>query len=243
MPMPITLPPSRLPQLSQLSTLVGQVRQTITNAVANQDATALMDQLQGYFNQAVEILNSKDGNGYIYAGDNNQTPPVTVASLSDLAALPAISDAFQNGSVKTSVRIGDNQTVEIGMLASDLGTQLFSLFQQVAQFDAGGSGPFASGTTTPAQQNFLESMIATSVNVSSDITSQAASNGIRYKQVQNSMDTLQSAATVYKDFVSKIEDVDIAAALSQLNQNQIALQASYQVASQLNHLSLLDYLQ
>jgi flagellar hook-associated protein 3 FlgL len=228
-------------QLSQLSNLVDQVRQTLTNAVSNQDGTAIMDQMQGYFDQAVEILNSKDGSGYIYGGDNNQTPPVTVSSLSDLAALPSVSGAFANGAVKASVRIGDNQTVQVGMLASDLGTKLFSLFQQVAQFNSGES--FTSGATSPTQQSFLESTIATTANVASDVNSQAATNGIRYKMVQNSMDQLQSAATVYKGFVSNIEDVDVASAMTKLNQNQIALQASFQMASKLNQLSLLNYLQ
>jgi flagellar hook-associated protein 3 FlgL len=229
-------------QLSQLSDLAGRVRQTLTNAAANQDATALMDQMNGLFDQAVEILNSSDGSGYIYGGDNNQTPPVTVSTLSDLAALPSVANAFANGNVKTSVRIGNNQTVAVGMLASDLGTQLFSLFQQVAQFDAGPSGPFASGATTPAQQSFLESSISTAVNVASGVNSQAAINGIHYNMVQDSMTQLQAASTVYKSFVSNIEDVDMAQAMTRLNQNQIALQASFQVASQLNQLSLLDYL-
>src|SRR5579871_3978614 len=65
-------------QLSQLSDLAAQVRQTLTSAAADQDATSLMSQMQGYYDQAVEILNSQDGNGYIYGGDNSQTPPVTV---------------------------------------------------------------------------------------------------------------------------------------------------------------------
>jgi flagellin-like hook-associated protein FlgL len=37
--------------------------------------------------------------------------------------------------------------------------------------------------------------------------------------------------------------VDITEALSRLNQNQIALQASFQLTSTLNKLSLLDFLQ
>jgi len=59
----------------------------------------------------------------------------------------------------------------------------------------------------------------------------------------DSMAQLQAASTVYKGFVSNIEDVDMAEALAKLNQNQTALQASYQTISQLNQLSLLNYLQ
>jgi flagellar hook-associated protein 3 FlgL len=53
---------------------------------------------------------------------------------------------------------------------------------------------------------------------------------------------LQAASVVYKGFVSNIEDVDMAKALAQLNQNQVALQAAFQVTTTLNRLSLLDYL-
>ena len=228
-------------QLSQLGDLADQVRQTLTKAAADQDATSLTEQMKGYFNQAVEILNSKDANGYIYAGDNNQVPPVAVTDWNALAALPSPASAFANGTVKTSVRIGDTQTVQVGLLASDLGKDLFGLFQQYAQFDAGSSGPFDT-KTTPAQQNFIESSIQTAVNVSQGVNAQSAQNGITYKMVQDTVSRLQATSTVHKTFVSNLEDVDITEALSQLNQNQIALQASFQVASTLNHLSLLDYL-
>ena len=229
-------------QLSQLSQLANSVRQTLTSAAANQDGTSLMTQMQGYFDQAVGILNSQDANGaYVYGGDKNQTPPVSVTSLSALAALPSAAQAFANGSLKSSVRVGTTQGGVVGLLAADLGTQVFSLFQQVAQVDAGGSGPF-NAATTPAQQNFLESTIQTSATAASDVNQQAAGNGMRYQMVQGTLTQLQATSTLYKGMVSDIEDVDMAHALAQLSQNQVALQASFQVTSKLNQLSLLNYL-
>mgnify|MGYP003353003654 CR=1 FL=1 len=159
----------------------------------------------------------------------------------DLAALPSVANAFANGSVKTSVRIGENQTAQVGMLASDLGTKLFSLFRQVAQFDASGSGPFDT-KTTQSQQSFLESTIQTATDAATDVNSQAAANGIRYQSVQSAIDQLKASSTVYQDFVSSIQDVDMAEALARLNQNQTALQANYQMTAQLNQLSLLNFL-
>lgn len=228
-------------QLTQLADVMDKVRQTITKASADQDATAFMTQMQGYFDQAVEILNSKDANGYIFAGDRNQTAPVTVSTLADLAALPSVSQAFANGTVKSSTRIGDTQTVQVGLLASDLGTKLFSLFQQVAQFDAGANGPFDTKTSA-AQQSFLESKIQDAASVATQLNSETASNGIRYQMVQDTLTRLQSASVVYKSFVSNIEDVDIAEALTKLNQTQLALQATFQVTATMNQISLLNYL-
>lgn len=228
-------------QLSQLSELANQIRETLTKAAADRDGTSLMSQLEGYFDQIVGLMNAKDANGYIYAGDNNQTAPVVVDSLADLAALPAVADAFVNGTIKTEVKIGETHNVEVGLLASDLATDLFTLLRQVTQFDAGVDGPF-SGTTSPAQQTFLESTIVTAIGAQQGVNAQAAANGIHYQTVAQATEQLKASSVVYKGFVSNIEDVDMAQAIAQLNQNQVALQAAFQITSTLNRLSLLDYL-
>ena len=228
-------------QLTQLSDLANQIRLTLTKAAADRDATSLMSQLEGYFDQVVGLMNAKDANGYIYAGDNNQTPPVVVNSLADLAALPAVADAFVNGTIKTEVKIGETHNVEVGLLASELGTELFTLLRQVAQFDASVDGPF-SGITTPAQQTFIESTFPAAISAQHNVNAQAAANGIHYQTVAQATEQLKASSLVYKGFVSNIEDVDMAQAIAQLNQNQVALQAAFQVTSTLNRLSLLNYL-
>ena len=227
--------------VTQLSDLGNDVRQAITDAVANGNGASLMTQLQGYFDQAVQILNAKDGDTYIFAGEKDGTAPVTTATLGDLAALPAASDAFVNGSVKRSMRIGQGQTVEVGQLASDLGTQLFALFRDVAQFDSGVNGPFGTDLTG-AQSDFLSTNIKTAADAAGDINVQAGANGFKYQAVKDAMDHLHASSTIYKTFVSNIEDVDMAEAVSRLNQNQLAFQASLQVTAKLNQVSLLDFL-
>jgi flagellar hook-associated protein 3 FlgL len=229
--------------LSQLSELANEIRQALTKAAADRDATSLMTQLESYFDQVVGILNAKDANGYMYAGENNQTPPVAVDSLAALAALPAASDAFTNGTLKTQVKVGDSHAVEVGLLASELATDLFDVLRQVAQFDAGVDGPFsANSPTTPAQQTFIESMLVPVTDAQHGVNAQAAANGIHYQTVEQAMEQLEASSVVYKGFVSSIEDVDMAKAFAQLNQNQVALQAAFQVTSTLNRLSLLNYL-
>ncbi len=109
------------------------------------------------------------------------------------------------------------------------------------QFDSGGSGPF-NAKTSAAQQGFLEGTIQTAADAASGVSGEAAGNGIRYKQVQDSITQLQSTSTVYKGFVSNLEDVDIAQALSKLQQNQVALQAAFKMTSTLNQDSLLNYI-
>jgi flagellar hook-associated protein 3 FlgL len=229
-------------QVTSLANLADQLRQAVTKAAADGDASTLMGQAQSIFDQAVQILNAKDGSGnYLYGGGKDNTAPVTVNSLADLQALPSASDAFANGTIKKSVNVGDGQTVQVGLLASDLGTQLFQALKDVADFNAGASGPFGNPVTT-AQATFLSGAIQTASAASQDLNNQAAGNGFVYNRLQDVMSQQQSLSTLYKGFVSSLEDVDMGQAVSQLNQNQVALQAALHVTAQLGQISLLNYL-
>src|SRR5579863_2594134 len=142
-------------QLNQLAALASQLQQDVTTAVATNDAATLMSQAQSIFDQATQILNSQDSNGnYIYAGGKSNTPPVSVSSLAALQALPSAASAFANGTQKSSVQVGANENVQVGVLASDVGTQLFQTLQDIANFNSGAGGNFGS-TLTSGQSSFL----------------------------------------------------------------------------------------
>ena len=65
-------------QLSTLSDVAQKLRDAVTSAVSNNDATSLMPQIQSLFDQAVSVLNAKDANGdYIYGGGRTDTPPLS----------------------------------------------------------------------------------------------------------------------------------------------------------------------
>ena len=67
-------------------------------------------------------------------------------------------------------------------------------------------------------------------------------NGYAYTQLQDASDQPTALNTLYAGFVSDIEDVDMGHAVEKLIQNQVALQAALLVTSQLNQLSLLNFL-
>jgi flagellar hook-associated protein 3 FlgL len=228
-------------QLTSLSALSENLRVAISNALANNDATGLMAQVQNIFDQATQILNSKDSNGnYLYGGENDSTPPVTVSSLAQLAATP-IANVFANGAQAKSVLVADGETVKVGVLASSVGTQLMQTLQDIAQFNAGASGNMQTNLTQ-AQANFLTAELPTSIAANQALNTATASNGFVFNQLQDAVTQQQSLSTLYKGFVSDIQDVDMGKAITNLNQNQVALQAALQVTAQLNKVSLLNYL-
>ncbi|HEY1707707.1 MAG TPA: flagellin [Rhizomicrobium sp.] len=228
-------------QIGSLADLATQLRQTLTTAVANNDGTTLMTEVNSIFQSASQVLNAQDANGnYIYGGGNDSTPPFTATSLSDLATMPSVSDAFANGTQKTSVAVGDGQTVQIGQLASDMGTGLMSTLADIANYVS--SNGSLGNTLTGAQSDYLTSQIGTSATVATNLNNVLAANGAAYNQLQDASDNQASLATMYTGFVSDIQNVDMPTAITQLNQNQVALQAALQVTSQLQNVSLLNYL-
>jgi flagellar hook-associated protein 3 FlgL len=229
-------------QTTSLANLADQLRQAVTKTMADDDATTLMSQAQSIFDQAKQILNSKDANGnYLYGGEKDTTEPVNVDSLADLAALPSVSDAFSNGTVKKSVNIGGGQTVQVGMLASDLGTQLFQSLADIANYNSSPNGPFGD-TISATQSNFLTTQVQAAQTANQSLNNQAAANGFVYNHLNDVIDQQKATSTLYKGFVSNLEDVDMGTAITQLNQNQVALQAAVQVTAQLHQVSLLNYL-
>jgi len=229
-------------QLTQLSDLAGQLKQALTTAAGNNDATGLMDQVQSIFDQASQILNAKDSNGnYLFGGEKDDVPPLNVTSLSQLAGLASVSDAFSNGTQKKSVMVADGEPVQIGVLASDIGSQIMQTLKDIASFNAGANGNM-SGPLTGAQSSFLSSEMPQASAASTGLNAATGSNGDVYQRLNDASGQQQALSTLYKSFVSNIEDVDMGSAITQLNENQTALQAALQVTAQLGQISLLNYL-
>jgi flagellar hook-associated protein 3 FlgL len=231
-------------QLSSMASLSSQLQQALSNAVANNNASTLMTQAQSIFEQASSILNSQDANGnYIFGGGNSENPPMTASSLSDLAALPSVSDAFANGSFQASVQVADGQSVTYGMTASDIGTSLMQELQSLAQFDAGANGDLDNASNlSDAQNTFLTAAIPTANSVSDSINTVQAANGYVSNQLTNAQTQQTSMTTLYKSFITNIQDTNMADAATQLSLNQTQLQAALQVTATLNQLSLLNYM-
>jgi flagellar hook-associated protein 3 FlgL len=231
-------------QLASLSSLATSLKKAVSDAVANNDATTLMTQAQSIFDQASAILNSKDANGdYIYSGGKTDVPPVSVGALAGLLPLTGASQAFANGDLKKSVQVADGVTVSYSLNASDVATGLMQALKDIADFDAGGSGNFNAATNlSSAQNSFLSNAIAQVATVGTGINATAASNGYVSNRLTDAQTQQASMDTLYKGFVSDIQDTDMAKAATQLSLNQVQLQAALQVTAGLHKLSLLNYL-
>jgi len=217
------------------------LRQAIASALASGRADGLMNQAQTYFRQAVEGLNTRYGDGYLFSGGQIDTPPVNVATLAQLAAASPVDAIFDNGTLIASTRTDDSSTVQTGFLADAVGKPVMESLQRLQLFHQGGSGPFAS-QLTDAQRVFLESEYTQLAAISEAATGVAAQGGSVQKQIEKAMKAQVARATTLEQTLGDLTEVDVAEAASKLSQAQVAVQASAQVFLSLRDMSLLNFL-
>jgi flagellar hook-associated protein 3 FlgL len=186
-------------------------------------------------------LNTRVDGKYIYGGSRTDQPPVNATDLAALVAAPTIADIYDNTDLKQTQRIDENETLETGLTASDIGTDLMQMFKDIAAFDVGVNGPFTMDLTA-TQATFLTTQHVALPDIQKDINTIAAINGTRHEQATTALERHESLTAYFTKFIGDIEDVDLAEAIARLNQDQVAAEAAGRMIAQVNQLSLLNFL-
>lgn len=227
--------------LNQVTDAAAQIRQTISDAVANDHADTLMTDLNTLFKNAVQGMNTSYNGKYLFAGGQVDTQPVTATTMADLTAGPPIATFFQNDGFKAQAKVDDSTTVTTGYLANDLGTNMMTALKAIQAFHEGPSGPL-TGQLTDAQRTFLTSQIGGWDTIRSDLTLTTAQNGQTQKRVDDVGASLVARKDTLTMMMGDITDADMGKAASDLATAQMAVQASAQVFLSLQSTSLLALL-
>lgn len=227
--------------MQELVAIGGRLRQAMADALSTGHAPAFMDEVNNLYNQALTIVNMRIDGKYLYGGSRTDQAPVNAADLAGLVAAPTVADIFENTDFNQTQRIDQNETIAVGLTASEIGTDLFQMFKDIATFNTGVDGPFGVNLSA-AQSSFLVTQNVAMPNVSQGLTTLAAINGSRHAQVLNAVERHESLSAYFTKFIGDIEDVDLAEAVARLNQDQVAVEAAGRMIAQVNQMSLLDYM-
>ncbi len=228
-------------QLGSMVKNAENVRDALLNAISQEETLTLNETLGQSFTSMVSALNTSIGGVHIFSGSRSDVKPVTGKSISDLVAATSVSDLFQNDQRRPSAKIGQNTTMEYGILADEAGKEVFQVFKNIADFNAGSSGPL-SGKLNATKISFLKGELANMDKAIENMRVLVARNGTRQNNVDSFISQNQSQEAFLKVFISDIEDVNVAEAITRLNNDKTALEASFKITSQLNGLSLLKFL-
>jgi flagellar hook-associated protein 3 FlgL len=221
------------------------VRQALSDALASNDATSFMQEVQGQFQTAVSGLNTQYDGKYLFAGGQIDTQPVTASAMTDLTAgsppLPAISSFFQNDNQLTQAKLDDTTTVTTGQVASTLGSPMLTAFQAIQDYNDGPNGPL-TGTLNATQQAFLTTQLQSWTTIGTNLTQAAAQNGLVQQQVTAVASNLTTQQNTLTGMIGDITDADMAKAATDLSDAQLSVQASAKVLQALQSDSLLTLL-
>lgn len=203
-------------------------------AVGTGDSAGLGEAISAAFDQFRSMLNTSEG-GLPLFGGGISTDPYTPSKIEDLAGLAA-STHFNDGEAIARARVGDGLDVNYGITASELGLEMTKVYRDLVQ-----AGPFGE-TLTDAQKTALTTIKGQLDDAVSGIRKLNAENGRRLAQTETLVDRANERALVLKDVISRNEDADLAQVAMDLAMHKTTLEASYSVFTQLNELSLLNYM-
>ena len=218
-----------------------KVKKTVVEAIAQDKTLELGDVLKASYESIVGSLNSSFGGRYSFSGSLTNQKPVIGASLNDLVAATNVADLFKNNKDKAKAKVDHGVTLEYGLVADEIAKEAFQAIKNIADYHAGAGGPL-SGNLTGVQTTFLQGEIANLEKALSGLRETIAANGIKQKNLDTRMEDQKSEENFLKIFISDIEDVDMGEAIMNLNNNRLALKASYKIAGELKNLSLLNFL-
>ncbi len=228
--------------MGQISDAISGAREAIGGALATDSGGSLMLELEGHFQSARGGLNMRHQGGYLFAGASTSTAPLAAANLADLQAAPSVASLFSNDTLRTASRVADGTTLETGFLADDLGTEILGILRDIQIFHATpGSGPL-DGPLTEPQKAFLSTQLARLDQAGTAVIDKMARTGSLAKQVENITRGHEAQKDALDGLIAGRTDADMAAAITDLQLSQIAIEASAQVISQLRQVSLLNYL-
>ncbi len=211
------------------------------------DSRTLVLDARSAITRVVGLLNTRDHNGnFLFAGSRTDTAPVTMTAI---AGPPAFNLTFNNDTLVRQANIDENLTIDAGVLAATNPTTPTGSFQQLLEilnffaagfypppFGAEALPPPAPPTATPAQIiPLIDQALATVISLNADL-------GIKQRLVDDANERLELEISLSQEFIAGIKDVDMAEVFTKVTQQQIALEASFQVTAQLANLSLVNFL-
>jgi flagellar hook-associated protein 3 FlgL len=226
--------------LGRAAEVVAKLKQDLFQNVGLESGEGVRAQLEEAFAVLKDTMNTNLGGRYLFGGVLNDRPPITVNTLSGLAANP-IANAMEQGAESQIMRIEEGRTVRAGLVADDVITMAMESIKRLAEVDEGVDGPFG-GDLTPNQKQAIQNELSALADAFDHILARQAENGRLLKEVDSASARQRSQLQALDQAIGQIVNVDLAEVAVRLNQAQFAYEASAGVFNVVRNMSLLNAL-
>jgi flagellar hook-associated protein 3 FlgL len=224
--------------LSDIENLVSQFSEGFTSsAFSSGNGISVQQEAKELLTEVGDDLNTQDGSSYVFSGAQTDTPAFNPNNLPNPGNLATADTAYYGGDdTIQQATINGQDTISYGITADN---PAFEQIIRALNFIAN-APPFSQNNPQDAANVQAASQLLT--NGLAQLQTLQGTLGLQQNQVSHTNTTLQSTLSLAQQSISNLENVDPATAISELNQLQTQLQASYQTVALLQQVSLVNYL-
>ncbi|HYM02769.1 MAG TPA: flagellin [Stellaceae bacterium] len=231
--------------VSDIQKQIQAFRGLIPNGAFNNTQPTIQTQAKTLLQQIAGSLNTTDGTRYLFAGTSTNTPPVTTASLptaplslvTPVNGPPSAGGYYQGGGPVPPAQIDTQLSLNYAISAQDPGT--FEPIMRVLNFIAN-SPPFNS--SNPVDNANLQTAANLLDGADANLTTMLGNIGLQEQQLNQAQTLHTNTIAVAQSGISNIQNIDQASVITQLNNLDTEIQASYAATSQIGKLSLVNFL-
>ncbi len=220
------------------------------NGLNPSEASSIAASAKVALEQVGQLLNSKVGDVYVFAGQDTANPPLPDTSAAAVGPAVLASDTATApfsatlGTAPPMVEVGEGQRVQVGVLANrntltpsaspTTGSYMRDILKALATLANATTGPGLPATAAGAHA-LLGSAVGAIAVESGALGDVQSSLSARRTQLGDTMTALNAQ-------VGNAENVDLAATATRISLLQTKLQASYQLIAGVKSLSLTQYI-
>lgn len=192
---------------------------------------ALTDQFSQLQKNLMDLANSQDGNGnYLFAGDEGGTRPFTLTE--NTGSWDTVN--YVGGDDGRSIRASENREVTVVESGEGIFKDVLQAVSDLRELNDEGNSQFKPsdiGATLQALDKGMDKLIEARSRV-----------GSRLEAVEEMRTDHREQMVQYEEARSQVRDVDLAEAITNLNQQNLGLQAAQQSFAKIQGLSLFNYI-
>ena len=222
--------------VAQIFEVVTQYKTLIINALNadNSQDLAMPVQAQSMLDEVSALLNVEEDGRYLFAGTRTDTRPVDQTGLPLTYTIPTTDGDslgyYAGDTASLTVQADENFTVTYGTHAGELGFE-----QAIRAMHMVIIGPPNDRATLDEALRVVDQ----SIDQISDIRTQIGASRAALENVNKRLDDFLLFS---EQTISELENADITQVVTNMNSDQIAMEASYSIISSLRNLSLTNYL-
>ena len=222
--------------ISQVFDVLSQFKTLLINGLnaSNASDLAVPVQAQSFLDEVTALLNVQEDGRYLFAGSRTDTRPVDQSALPGAYVVPtADGDSlayYQGDTTLLSVRADETYTIGYGVHAGEEG------------FERAIRGLDLMVKSAPGDRAAMEhalDIVNTAITNVSDIRTRV---GATRSALENVNQRHEDFLLFAEKTISDIENVDVTAVITQMNADQVAVEASFTVIARLAQLNLSSYL-